>query len=123
MRYLICEIDEPFIFRCDEGFEYSSNRHDPVSHVYLTFFAIKTCQILHVHVEQPRSDFVNRLDNVSAGTRRVADIDTASYARVHLFYRLEHSQRGGPQLILRPMVVDGNPDIVLLHALLNAGKN
>ena len=84
---------------------------------------LKTRQVLHVHVEQPRSGFVNRLNHIRAGARCVTDIDAASHARVHILYCLQHIQRRGPQLIFRPMIVDGEPDVVFLHELFNAGKH
>ncbi len=39
------------------------------------------------------------------------------------FYRLQHIERRGPQLILGSVVVDGDSYVVLLHEFLNAGKD
>src|ERR1035441_10334522 len=87
---LIFEIDKPLVLDGDEGLEHLAHRHQAVSHGDLTLLALEIRQILHVNVKQPRSHFADRLNYVCAGARRVADIDAASYARVHLPERLQH---------------------------------
>src|SRR6266478_565520 len=47
------------------------------------------------------------------------DIDAASHARIHSLYRLQYIQRRMPQFILRPVIVDREAYVVLLHKLLN----
>ena len=66
---------------------------------------------------------LNRLHHIGAGTHRVPHIDAASHARVHIADRLQNIERRMPQLIFRPVVVDGEAYVVLLHKLLDARKS
>ncbi len=50
-------------------------------------------------------------------------IDAASHARIHASNHLQHIQRRMPYLILRTVIVDGEPYVVLLHKLLDARKS
>ena len=75
-----------------------------------------------MHVVQPRPHLVNSFDHVDAGTHRMPDVDTATDARIVLLHPFQHIQRGVPQLILRPMVMNGQADVILLHEFFDAWK-
>src|SRR5579859_5836442 len=120
---LVLKIDKPFVASCDQCFEDLAYRHLALTNIYLAFLALEVCEVFDVHVKEPRAYIANGLDDIGAGAHCVPDIDAAADARIELFDRLEHIQRGGPDLILRPVVVDSDADIVLLHKLLNARKD
>src|SRR5258707_9200918 len=67
-----------------------------------------------MHVEEARSDFMDSLDDVRAGALGVAYIDAAADSRVHFFDELQDVERRLPELVFRTMVVDCDPDVVLL---------
>src|SRR5258708_35417027 len=75
-----------------------------------------------MHVEEARSDWMDGLDDVRAGARRVAYIDAAADSRIHVFDELQDVERRLPELVFRTMVVDCDPDVVLLHELLDPRK-
>src|SRR5258708_18888986 len=75
-----------------------------------------------MHVEEARSDWMDGLDDVRAGARRVAYIDAAADSRIHVFDELQDVERRPPELVFRTMVVDCDPDVVLLHELLYPRK-
>src|SRR5260370_41588956 len=52
----------------------------------------------------------------------MSNIDAAAHACVHLPDCGEHVQRRGEVLILGPMVMDADPDVVLLHEFLHPRK-
>ena len=58
------------------------------------------------------------LDDVRAGALAMAYIDAAADSRVHVFDELQDVERRLPELVFRAMVVDCDPDVVLLHELL-----
>src|ERR1700740_3685328 len=51
------------------------------------------------------------------------DIDTAPDARVHVLYGLQYIQRRRPQLVLRPVIVDRDTDVVLLYELFHSRQS
>src|SRR6266436_5668562 len=116
---LILQIDEALVLYRAKSFKNPLHGHDAVSHRHLTILALEVCEVLHVYVKQPRACSVDRLNYIRAGTSRVPDVDTAPHARVHTLYRHQYIQRGMPQLIFGPVIVDGETDIVLLHELLD----
>src|SRR5258708_18903732 len=75
-----------------------------------------------MHVEEARSDWMDGLRDVCAGARGVAYIDAAADSRVHVFDELQDVERRLPELVFRTMVVDCDPDVVLLDELLYPRK-
>ena len=76
-----------------------------------------------MHVEEARTDCVDGLDDIGAGADAVAHVDAAAHARVHVLDGLEHVERRGPDLVFRPVVVDGDADVVLLDELFDARQS
>src|ERR1700732_4358950 len=120
---LILQIDEALVFRCDECFKHLPHWHDAVSHRDLALFALEVREVLHVNVKQPRARFADRLNHIGAGTSRMPDIDAAPHARIHTLYRLQYIQRRMPHLIFRSVIVNRQPDIVLLYELLDSRES
>src|SRR5258708_26933712 len=75
-----------------------------------------------MHVEEARSDWMDGLRDVCAGARGVAYIDAAADSRVHVFDELQDVERRLPELVFRTMIVDRDPDVVLLDELLYPRK-
>src|ERR1700722_6941644 len=82
---LVLKVDEAFVLIGDERFKDSADRHLAVTHCYLALFDVQVRQVLHMHVEEARSDFMDGLDDVRAGAHGVAYIDAAADSRVHVF--------------------------------------
>src|SRR5216684_4461484 len=116
---LVLQIDEALVLHCGESFKNPLHRHDAVSHRHLTILALEVCEVLHMYVKQPRACRADRLNHIRAGPSRVPDVDTAPDARIHPLYRLQYIQRRMPKLIFRPVIVDGETDVVLLYELLD----
>ena len=47
-------------------------------------------------------------------------VDAAANARIQVCHSLQNVQRGRPELVFRPVVVDGNPNVEFLSELLNS---
>src|SRR5713226_5046800 len=90
---LILQIDEALVPHGDQGFKNSPHRHKAVSHCDLALFVLEVRKVLHVYVKQPRACFVDRLNNIRAGTSRMPHIDAAPDARIHALYCLQYIQR------------------------------
>src|SRR5580658_211608 len=86
----VFEIDKALILRRDERVEDCFHRHDAFAHRDLALFAVEVGEIFHVHVEEPRPDLVDGLDNIRAGAHAVPDVDAAAHARVHALHRLQY---------------------------------
>src|SRR5689334_18667049 len=117
---LILQIDEALVSHRNKRFKHLPHWHAAFSHRDLALFALKARQVLHVHVKQPRACFEHRLNHICAGTSRVADIDAAPHARIHVLHRLQYIQWRMPQFVFRPMIVDRETNIVFLYELLNS---
>src|SRR5450432_3234169 len=115
---LVLKVDEAFVLIGDERFKDTPDRHLAVTHCYLALLDVQVGQVLHMHVEETRSDFMDGLDDVRAGAHGVAYIDAAADSRVHVFDELQDVERRPPELVFRTMVVDCDPDVVLLDELL-----
>ena len=76
-------------------------------------------QVLHVHVVEARAGGVDGLDQVGVGARGVADIDAESDARIEILDGFEHVERRREELVLGPVIVDGDADVVFLDELLD----
>ena len=120
---LILEIDEAFVLCRDQRFEHLPHRHDALSYRDLALLALKIRQVLHVHVEQPRSGLADRLHHIRAGASGVPDINAAADARIHTLDRLQYIQRRMPQLVLGPVIVDCDTDVVFLYEFLNSRQS
>src|SRR3984957_12803167 len=118
----VLKVDEAFVLIGDERFKDSADRHLAVTHCYLALLDVEVGQVLHMHVEEARSDFMDGLDDVRAGALGVAYIDAAADSRVHVFDEFEDVERRLPELVFRTMIVDGDPDAELLHELLYPRK-
>src|ERR1700691_6151437 len=119
---LVLKVDEAFVLIGDERFKDSADRHLAVTHCHLALLDVQVGQVLHMHVEEARSDFTDGLDDVRAGAHGVAYIDAAADSRVHVFDELQDVERRLPKLVFRTMVVDCDPDAVLLDELLYPRK-
>src|SRR6266849_2789749 len=120
---LILQIDEALVSHRNKRFKHLPHRHAALSHRDLALFALKARQVLHVHVKQPRACFADRLNHVRAGTSRMPDVDATPHARIHTLYRLQYIQRRMPQLIFRPVIVDGKADVVFLYEFLDSRQS
>ena len=85
---LILQIDEASVLRCDERFKHLPHWNDAASHRDLALFALEAREVLHMHVEQPRACFLDRLHHIRAGANRMPHIDAAADARIHTIHRL-----------------------------------
>src|SRR5580704_9536617 len=92
----------------------------PSPTAYLAVFAPEVREVLHVHIEQPWACFVDHLNHIRAGANCMPDVDAAADARIHILHRLQYIQRRTPQLVLGPVIVDRNTNVVLLYKLLNS---
>src|SRR6202140_3793246 len=119
---LVLQVDEAFVLIGDERFKDSADRHLAVTHCYLALLDVQVVQVLHMDVEEARSDFMDGLDDVCAGAHGVAYIDAAADSRVHVFDDLQDVERRPPELVFRTMVVDRDFDVVLLDELLYPRK-
>src|SRR5258708_6017096 len=119
---LVLKVDEALVPIGDERFKDGPDRHLAVTHCYLALLDVQVGQILHMHVEEARSDFMDGLDDVRARAHGVAYIDAAADSRVHVFDELQDVERRLPELVFRTMVVDCDPDAVLLDELLYPRK-
>src|SRR6266446_9030453 len=120
---LILQINEALVSHRDKRFKHLPHRHHAVSHRNLALFALEVRQVLHVNVKQPRACFADRLNHIRAGTSRMPDIDAAPDPRIHTLYRLQYIQRRMPQLIFRPVIVDGKADVVFLYEFLDSRQS
>src|SRR5882757_3381021 len=75
---LVLKVDEACVLIGDERFKDSADRHLAVTHCYLALLDVQVGQVLHMHVEEARSDFMDGLDDVRAGAHGVAYIDAAA---------------------------------------------
>src|SRR3984957_16808871 len=119
---LVLKVDEAFVLHGDERFKNSADRHLAVTHCYLAFPDFQVGPILHVHVEQARSELMYCLEHVRARALGVAYIDAAADSRVHVLDELQDVERRLPELVFGTMVVDCDPDVVLLDELLYPRK-
>jgi hypothetical protein len=119
----ILQIHEAWVLDRDEGFKHFPHGHRALAHSDLALFVFKVGKILHVHVEQSGTCFVNCLCDIGAGANSMPDVDAASDAGIHLLHRLQYIQRRVPQLILGSVIVDRKANVVLLHELLNSGQS
>src|SRR6202453_3301494 len=85
---LVLQVDEAFVLNGDERFKDGADRHLAVTHGNLALLDVQVGQVLHMHVEEARSDFMDGLDDVRAGTLGVAYIDAAADSRDHVFDEL-----------------------------------
>src|ERR1700733_3657911 len=116
----ILQIHKALILYRGEGFKHPSHWHDAIAHCDLASLAFEVRKIFHVQVKQPRTCCVDRLNYICACANRMPNIDAAPHARIHVFHRLQYIERGVPQLVLRPMIVDRDTDVVLFCELLNS---
>src|SRR5271156_5617047 len=117
---LVLQIDEALVVRCNERFKHLAQRHNAFSYRDLALFALEVREVLHVHVEQSRSYFVDRLDHICASADCMSHIDAATDARIHRLNCLQHIQGRMPQLVLGAMIVNRDADVVLLYEFLNS---
>src|SRR5258708_1616345 len=120
---LIFEVDKALVVGRDKRLEDLAYRHDSLTHGDLALLALEAGQILHMHVVQPRPNLVDGLHHIDPGTHRMPDVDAAPDARVVLLHRLQHIERGVPQLVLRSMIVDSDADVILLHEFFDPWKS
>jgi len=120
---LILQIDEALVLHCDERFKHLPHWHDAIPHRDLALFTLEVREVLHVHIEQPRACFVDRLNHIRAGTNRMPHIDAAADARIHTLHRLQYIQRRRPQLVFGAVIVDRDADVVLLYKLLDSQQS
>src|SRR6202012_2235505 len=92
-------------------------------HSNLALLARETGQILRMHIEQSRSHLMDGLHHIGTSAYRVPDVDAATHPWVHVLHRLQHIERRMPYLVLWPVVMDRQPDVILLHELFNAWKD
>jgi hypothetical protein len=85
---LVFQIDEARVLRRDKRLKHLPHRHDAVSYRDLALFALEVREVFHVHVKQPRTCIVNRLNHMGAGANRMSDVDAAPDARIHTLHRL-----------------------------------
>src|SRR5258708_19195091 len=102
----VLEIYEAFVADCGQSLEYSWYGHFAFAYGDLVIFSLEVGEVFHVDVEQPGSGFVDGLNDVSAGTNGMSDIDATADARIKILHRFQYIQRRVPQLILRPVIVD-----------------
>ncbi len=72
-------------------------------------------------VEQAGPGFVDGPNDVGAGANGVADIYAAADAWVQTFYSFQDIERRVPQLIFRPVIVDGEFDRVFADEFFDSG--
>src|SRR5258705_5336282 len=73
-----------------------------------------------MHVEQARSGLADGFDDIGARASSMPGIDADPATRVHIFYNAERALRSRKMLVFRPVVVNRDLDVVLLHEALDA---
>src|SRR6266576_1094883 len=121
-------IDVDFVLQVDvapvpAGFELLEDRGDgnrTLADDALTPLGRQIAQILDVHVEQPWARVRDRPYDVGAGADGVPDVDAQSHPAIQIAHVLQGVVRGREVLVLGPVVVERDADVVLLGEALNA---
>ena len=115
--FLVLEADVVGVPDVEECPQHPTNvEHAPPDFDRLGSFFLAR-QVLEVHVVEPGRARADRLGRVDAATGGMPHVDAYADPLVVLLDRLPDVERRGPDLVFRPVVVDGQLDVELLDHL------
>src|SRR5256885_5305253 len=114
-------VDVDLVFQVDvtlipDGLELLENRGDgdrSLADDALTGFGRQIAQVLGVHVEQSWARICDRPYDVGARPDGVSDVDAQPHPAIHVAYVFQGVVRRREVLVLGPVVVEGDLDVVL----------